>query len=152
MLAPSKHNINLWKMMISSIIINCELLNGNWHRFNGGYDGSDNNIIKISRTKSSKWHNKILSPFICNLNQGCFDTWLLHVTISELIACLSARTIQGMAQFSYRSTRETRASLKLSTNKRTNLSIPLKGMCISTPIAFPSLWRWEVHQALFPIG
>lgn len=151
MLVPSKHNINFWKMMICFIIINFELLNGKWQRFNRGYDGFDD-CITISRTKSSDITNSGLHSF-GNFNQGRLDTWLLNMTISEHIVSLSARTIEGIAQFRTELHKKTRAAPELSTNKKkAHLSIPLKGMCVPTPISFPSLWRWEVHQALFPIG
>lgn len=98
MLAPSKYNINLWKMMISFIIIISELLNGNWHGLNRGYDGFVNNIIKMSRTKSSDI-TEFSRPSFGNLNQGCLDTWLLNMTISEHTVCLSQHAIDGIAQF-----------------------------------------------------
>lgn len=84
--------------MISFIIINSELLNGNWHWFNGVYDPFDDNVIKISRPKYSDKTKFSLHSF-GNLNQGCRDTWLLNMTITEHIVCLSACTIEGIAQF-----------------------------------------------------
>lgn len=54
------------------MIINSELLNGNWHRLNCGYDGFDNNIIKMSRTKSSDTTKCCLYSF-GHSNRGCLD-------------------------------------------------------------------------------
>lgn len=117
----------LWEK-ISFIKVYSEPQNENRH---GGNNGCDNSIITISGTKSNDitnfavWIQAVLIPVCSTLRFQNKLHGFMPVSQKEWVDFLQNIAVQ-----------KTLATLRQLTNKKANLSMPLKGMLATTPILF----------------
>lgn len=145
MLVPLKHNINLWGTLISPMTATAPfgILNEVCHWWKCAGDEFDNNLIEMSTTKMKR-QDKILSLFNQTLKNSAAS-----------VADYSIWRPQSCRDFSSGNWRDAlikNNNIKTVHQQDSHLSIRRKGVCASTPVPFPPLWRWEIHQALFPTG
>lgn len=95
MLVPSKHNINLWRMLMSSMTATApfRVLN-EVCRFKCTGDGFDNNLIEMSTTKMKR-QDKLLSLFNQTL-KTVLPPYLITQSDDFRVAEISAHVTEGM--------------------------------------------------------
>lgn len=143
--------------MTSFIVMNPELLNGNWCCFNCGCNGFCNDIIIMSRTKSSD--NTIHYFFIGHLESVLpwhliaeYEYSIYTIYFRANYMSFGSRCWSNSPIFK-RTIWKPRLTWKLLMNKKVNPSKQRKSTHPSKQMPpFPFLWRWKVHQALFPVG